>query len=145
MLCSSSEYRVLYVLLAQPSYNLTVLQMLATADVAEAAVKGGNRPTGMYTGAEAAAPEAEAAAIARKPSSPLCSSESTTEERNAYLRVIGTDGMKQVEGELEIWMGERNQESKMISIMSYHLPWRIRTAHFRRHILSCIESLRLPD
>ncbi|CAM9831640.1 unnamed protein product [Scytosiphon promiscuus] len=65
------------------------------ADVKAAVVTDGDRPVDICTEVGAASPKAESAAIRTKASSPLCNPQSTTEERNAYLRAIGTDGMKQ--------------------------------------------------
>lgn len=110
---------------ASPLYSCLVLPCLcvrfarfkitlhtrAVADAEEVAAAGGNKPTGIGTATVAAASEGEAAGAPMKRASPLCSPDSTAGDRNAYLRAIGTDVMKQVEGILESWMRISGQGS----------------------------------
>lgn len=61
---------------------------MAAADIEVANVTGDNAPR--------SAADASGAAAVEREWSPLCSPTSTVEERNLYLRTIGTDRMKEV-------------------------------------------------
>ena len=82
----------------KPPVHLTATAAAADIEVATTVV--GSDSTldiqGASGGDDAAAAAAAAAAV--RSSSPLCRPESTVEQRNAYLREMGIERMKQVRG-----------------------------------------------